>query len=99
MYSEDMEFCFRMKEAGYGVAFYPEVKVVHSEHGSGSRSFAIINIYKGFLYFYKKHKSYPEYLLVKLMLVTKAWIAIIIGSLTGNKYLVTTYKQAIKFEQ
>lgn len=97
MYIEDMELCYRAKLRGYKTMFYPDVNVVHAEHGSTNRSFAIVNIYKGLLYFYKKHKSYPEYLYVKILLLIKAVIAIIIGRVFRNDYLVKTYKQAIKF--
>lgn len=97
MYTEDMELCFRAKEKGFQVWFYPSVAVTHSEHGSANRSFAIIHIYKGLLYFYKKHKSMSEYQILKIMLFLKAWLSIVIGKITGNEYLVKTYKEAIKF--
>ena len=97
MYTEDMELCYRAKLAGYDTMFYPEVSVMHVEHGSANRSFAIIHIYKGLLYFYKKHRSYFEYLVLKLLLLTKAVVAIIIGSLFGRQDLVSTYKKAILF--
>ncbi len=96
MYTEDMELCYRATKAGYKVMFYPKVTVVHEEHGSGNRSFAIINIYKGLRYFYKKHKSLAEFQLLSIMLYMKAWIAIGIGTLTGNSNLVKTYREAIK---
>lgn len=97
MYTEDMELCFRAQQAGYNVMFYPKIMVTHAEHGSTSRSFAIVHIYKGMLYFYKKHKSVFEYQLLKAMLLAKAWIAIIVGSLIGKHTLVKTYQEAIKF--
>ncbi|MDO8658570.1 MAG: glycosyltransferase family 2 protein [Candidatus Levybacteria bacterium] len=97
MYMEDMELCFRAKKAGYKVFFYPEVNIAHKELGSSNRTFAIVNIYKGLLYFYKKHKSNHEYLLVKFLLYTKAVIMILVGSIIKKSYLVITYKKAIQF--
>lgn len=97
MYTEDMEFCYRVYKAGYTALFYPEASVIHQGHGSSSRSFAISHIYKGILYFYKKHKSFWEYALVKLLLVLKAGAAIGIGVITQNTYLKETYKSALKF--
>jgi len=96
MYTEDMEFCYRAKLEGYTVFFYPETSVFHKEQGSANRSFAIIHIYKGLLYFYKKHKSPLEYGIIKMLLQMKAWAAISIGTMTRNAYLVTTYRQAIQ---
>lgn len=95
MYIEDMELCYRAKKLGYKIVFYPAVNITHEEYGSTNRSFAIANIYKNLLYFYKKHKSYTEYFILKVLLVVKAVILIIIGSLFGNSYLKNTYKQAL----
>lgn len=96
MYTEDMELCFRAKKAGYKIWFYPNTKILHAEQGSSNRSFAIIYIYKGMLYFYKKHGSIPEYYLAKILLKTKAFFLFIIGKIIGNSYLITTYGQALK---
>ncbi|HUQ85026.1 MAG TPA: glycosyltransferase family 2 protein [Candidatus Limnocylindrales bacterium] len=97
MYIEDMELCYRAKKAGFRTFFYPDVSVIHQDQGSSSRSFAVANIYKGLLYFYKKHRSNMEYILVKAMLYVKAYVAITIGYITRNKYLTTTFRQAIQF--
>lgn len=97
MYTEDMELCYRAKKLGFKTYFYPLASLIHREHGSSSRSFAIINIYKGILYFFKKHKSQTEYQVVRVLLFLKAWIVIVAGILSKNSTLVTAYKQAIKF--
>jgi hypothetical protein len=95
MYTEDMELCYRAEKIGLKTFFYPDVNIIHQEHGSTNRSFAIIHIYKGLLYFYKKHKSYFEYSLLKIVLFKKAIAAIIIGTIFRNSYLVSTYRKAI----
>ncbi len=96
MYIEDMELCFRAKELGFLTYFYPNVKLVHKELGSSSnRGFAILNIYKGILYFYKKHKI-ALYPLVRFLLSAKAVISLFIGILTNNAYLKKTYVNALK---
>jgi len=97
MYIEDMEMCFRANKLGSATYFYPDVKVLHKELGSSSRSFAIINIYKGILHFYAKHKNYFQYVTAKAMLIVKAKIATVIGIITGNSSLINTYSEAIKF--
>lgn len=95
MYIEDMELCYRINKLKYGIMFYPEAKVLHKAQGSSNRSFAIIHIYKGLVYFYKKHKSYGEYLLLKLVLVLKACLAIIMGTLMNKGDLKETYRKAL----
>jgi len=53
MYAEDMEFCYRAGKKGFATYFYPEVTLFHKERGSSNRTFAILNIYKGILFFTK----------------------------------------------
>jgi GT2 family glycosyltransferase len=96
MYTEDMELCYRAKLHGYHVYFYPHVKVLHEESGSSSRAFAIVNIYKNLLYFYKKHRPRSEYLFVKSLLRTKAVTLIGVGKVLKNSYYVQTYEKALK---
>ena len=95
MYMEDMEICFRAQELGYSTYFYPHLKLKHKSLGSSNRAFAIINIYKGILHFYKRHKSYPEYLIAKTLLILKAEVLILVGFLTFNSGLRDRYKKAI----
>lgn len=96
MYVEDMEFCFRVKKAGLETYFTPEVAITHSGQGSSNRSFAIYNIYKGILYFYKKHKSKLEYQIVKISLFTKAFAIYFLGKITHNSYYVETYEKTFE---
>ncbi len=95
MYLEDMEICFRAQKFGLATYFYPYLKLKHRSLGSSNKTFAIINIYKGILHFYSKHKTYFEYLIVKTLLVVKAEILILIGFLTFNSALRDRYRKAI----
>ncbi len=97
MYVEDMELCFRVIKLGYSTMFFPQAKAFHQGQGSSDRSFAIVNIFKGILYFYRKHKTYPEYILIRMLLTIKAISVMIIGILTFNKKLVLTYQKALVF--
>lgn len=96
MYLEDMEICFKAKLNGFLTYFYPSVSILHKELGSSNKSFAIINIYKGLLYFYKKYKPYWQYLILLFLLKAKAWCVIAIGKLLKNIYLTQTYEKAFK---
>ncbi len=95
MYIEDMEICFRAKKLGFLTYFFPNLALKHKSLGSSNRAFAIINIYKGILHFYSKHKSYFEYLIAKTLLILKARILILVGLLTFNTGLRDRYKKAI----
>jgi hypothetical protein len=95
MYMEDVELCFKAKKKGFLTYFYPEISLYHKELGSSNRAFAILNIYRGILFFYKKHKSGFEYLIAKFMLKSKALVLKILGKLLKNKYLEETYSEAL----
>jgi N-acetylglucosaminyl-diphospho-decaprenol L-rhamnosyltransferase len=95
MYTEDMELCYRAHKLGKQIYFYPHVMVLHKEHGSANKTFAIVNIYKNLLYFYKKHRSKAEYTAMKVMLQTKAKTLIQVGKRTNKPYLVETYEKAL----
>ena len=96
MYVEDMELCYRAKKEGFLTYFYPNIKLEHRQAGSSNRQFAIKNIYKGLLYFYKKHGNFLSYSVIKSMLYSKACLLVIIGRTINNKYLYNTYSQALK---
>ena len=95
MYIEDMELCYRAHLLGYKIYFYPDVYVLHADQGSSSRTFAVVNIYKNLLYFYKKHRSRSEYQLLKFLLRCKAVMLIGIGKMFHDSYLIDTYRKAI----
>lgn len=96
IYIEDMEFCFRVKKEGFKILFDPSAEIIHESHGSSNRGFAISNIYKGLLYFHKKHGTSISYNLVKFLLQTKAFALVSLGKIINNKYLTATYSEALK---
>jgi GT2 family glycosyltransferase len=96
MYLEDMELCFRAKKAGFDTYFFPEIMLFHKEGRSSGRTFAVLNIYKGAVIFFKKHKNKFEYILARLMLRTKALLLVVLGKIFNNKYLQRTYLEALK---
>lgn len=95
MYTEDMELCYRAHLAGLNVYFYPDIMVLHKDQGSSSKTFAIVNIYKNLLFFYKKHRSKLEYYFLKFLLQAKAKSLIAVGKSTKNSYLIETYEKAL----
>ena len=76
--------------------FDPDIQIIHESHGSSNRGFAIKNIYKGILYFHKKHGSPFSYSLVKVMLMGKARLLVAFGKIVNNKYLTDTYSEALR---
>lgn len=98
MYMDEVEWCYRIKKAGFKVMFYPGAEIIHLFGASSraGRTDPIVNIYRGLLYFYKKHYSPLSVFILKIMLKLKARGALILGFLTNNRYLKQTYVQALE---
>lgn len=95
MYMEDMEFCKRVNKSGSSIIYFPHCKIIHKEHGSGNRAFAIEHIYLGLLYYFQKHGNVLSYFFVRFALRCKAIALILLGTITKNKYLQKTYEKAL----
>jgi len=96
MYMEEIDLLYRARKQSFITAFCPRAQFVH--YGSASshngRTMPILNVFSGFIYFYSKHYSKIELLMLKGMLQLKAYIGYGIGTVTGNSYLKKTYGKA-----
>jgi GT2 family glycosyltransferase len=97
MYMDEIDFLYRAKKIGFKVGFYHKDKFIHlGSASSQGRTKPILQLYRGFLYFYKKHRSTLEIKILKFMLKFKACIAVLIGKIFKNEYLIKTYEQAFE---
>jgi len=100
MYMEEVDLMFRAKKSDMQTVFYPQAQFIHLGTGSAkSRKEPIINVYRGFLYFYKKHHSISENIILKFFLKLKAKLGYNLGVLFKNSYLIETYAEAEKLVQ
>lgn len=83
-YSEDVDWCKRIYDAGWKLVHYPEAEAIHYGHGSSSGApirFQVEMLKANWKY-WKKHKSVPECVLFWLikflgtLLRATAWITI-----------------------
>lgn len=65
MFLEDVDFCYRLRKAGYKVLYVPEAKCWHTFHGSAQDGIVNYYIERNRLLFLAKH--YPEKLAENLM--------------------------------
>ena len=91
MYGEDIDLCYRIKEAGYKVVYYPEAQIIHYKGGSSKkrRTKVIYDFHQAMWIFYRKH-YYKQYNLGITLLV---WLGI------WSKYLLEITKNAMKPKQ
>ncbi|WP_042243612.1 glycosyltransferase family 2 protein [Paenibacillus sp. FSL R5-0912] len=59
MYGEDLDWCYRIKAAGWGIYYYPQTSIVHLKGGSARRRpFKIVyEFHRAMILFHKKHYS------------------------------------------
>lgn len=59
MYGEELEWCFRIRQAGFKVLFFPGVEVVHhggwERRGASHAASMLAEEYRGVLRFFRKH--------------------------------------------
>lgn len=97
MYMEEVDLLYRAKKLGLNTFFYPDSQIIHlGSASSNGKTFPILQVFKGFLFFYKKHYSIFHLLILHAILKVKALLAYTIGRIKGNKYLIDTYEQAFK---
>jgi len=97
LYMEEIDFFKRAKDNQLTVGFCPTAHFIH--HGfasSGTKSRPVINVFRGYLYYYRKHYSYPVQLYIRLLLKIKAIIGYTLGVVFRSSYLKKTYYEAYK---
>lgn len=96
MYMEDIDFLYRAKKKGYSVFFCSDALFTHLGAGSsGQRRTPVVNIYRGLMYFYRKHRGSFACATIRLMLRVKALAAILGGRIMGKRDLSLIYEEAI----
>lgn len=97
MYMEEIDFLYRAKQKKYTVYFYPDAPFIHTGAASShSRKTPVLNIYRGLLFFYKKHKETWELSVLRILLQIKARVAIRIGRLLKRADIVSIYEEALR---
>lgn len=62
MYGEDIDLCYRIKEGGYNILYFPKAKITHHKGGSSKKrkTKVIYDFHEAMWIFYKKH-YYKKY--------------------------------------
>jgi GT2 family glycosyltransferase len=95
MYWDEIDLLYRASKQKMVTGVYPDAAFIHLEGASSnSRTQPILKVFQGYIHFYKKHYSPLQQTCILYMLQLKAVIAYVIGTITGNNYLIETYRQA-----
>lgn len=84
MYAEELEYCYRIKKAGFKVFFTPRASIIHYGFKSGSYDKALIAEYESLKYFYKKH--YPAYKAILARIILKFGALLRFGIISRSTY-------------
>lgn len=88
MYGEDIDLCYRIKEGGYKILYYPEASIIHYKGGSSKkrRTKVIYDFHNAMWIFYKKHYIKKYSLWINALVYTGIWA----------KYILVIGKNAMK---
>jgi len=69
---EELDWCYRAKQQGWKVYYYPEAAIIHHDHGSikGIMGKAFVQIRKSGLHFYQKHYGRLRTMVMKILIST-----------------------------
>lgn len=97
MYMEEIDWQHRAQKLKFKMYFYPDAHFTHVGAGSSKgRTTPILNVFRGFIYFYKKHYSYIPNIILRVILVCKSLLAIQLFAILSNKLDQKLYKEALK---
>ena len=96
MYSEDVDWCLRMKQKGWKIYFLPGNKIIHYiKQSSNKGEFDDISPqrFKSIFYFFKKHYGRKAVLLLKILVISSILVQLKLLLLI---YLISDKKKEIK---
>jgi GT2 family glycosyltransferase len=92
-YQEDADYCFRARQAGWKVYYYPEAQIIHYGGKGGSRVHpyrSIFEWHRSYWLYYKKNLSQDYFVLFNwlyyLLMLIKLAITLIVNIFRSDKY-------------
>lgn len=88
MYGEDIDLCYKIKEAGYRILYYPKAEIIHYKGGSSKkkRTKVIYDFHNAMWIFYKKHYTKKYNFLITSLVYIGIW----------SKYILEIIKNFLK---
>lgn len=97
MYGEDLEWCLRIKSAGWRIAYTPATKIVHLERRSsgGLPRNAVFGEFRGLKYLYGKHYPGWKQIVLGTLLDIAAFLRIIFWLVRLKPAMAKIYLEAL----
>jgi len=96
MYGDDIDWCYRMKQAGWKVYYLPEAEIIHYGGRGGSRRQSYRNIFefhRAMAVFYNKHYAKRYLFLMNWLIYAAIWLKcgfeLLKNAFRKNKYVGT----------
>jgi GT2 family glycosyltransferase len=84
LYCEDVDWCIRMREAGYRLYYLPEAKITHYR-GASTKGRRMVGIYhRSLLRFYRKHYAARHSFVVNAAAYSAIWLRFAVFWLLGG---------------
>lgn len=85
MYGEDIDWCYRIKKAGWKIVYYPKTKIIHYKGGSSKKKNPklIYEFYRAMYLFFEKHYKDKYSLLTKYIVYLGIWTKMVLSLITN----------------
>jgi GT2 family glycosyltransferase len=83
MYSEEVDLCYRLKQAGWKVRYTPKATATHIWGGTSKRiqeETTFLRLYKSRMMFFRKHYGKTSALIFKLLLTVGSFMRVVGGA-------------------
>ncbi len=80
IYAEEIDWCYRMRKAGWSVYFVPEAEIIHIGGQAMNRAadIRVVLKYKGQCRFYRKHYPVWKYIVLRTIVMNAAALRLVI---------------------
>ena len=101
MYGEDIDLCYRIKEAGYKIVYYPEASIIHYKGGSSKkrRTKVIYDFHHAMWLFYQKHYKHQYAMAINGLVYVGIWAKYLLEIGKNAMKSTTTSQQPISVDQ
>ena len=100
MYGEDIDWCYRIKQAGWEIYYHPGAKIIHYKGASSEkRKYRMIyEFHRAMLIFYTKHYARKKFFLVNWLVITGIWLRFA-ASVAANLFKKKRSQRGERFDQ